>query len=169
MIELIFAFTMSGLGVHSLGADGCQPVEKVTAGTYLWLEDELLPLPDSHFISSFGSKSVGEYGSVYEIHLHALILESGLRRITIRTDDGVHDFDGFSWIPLREISDQASVRKFNHLGRSVIYAEYSDTPEFSTAIYESREYQVVVAGEKACELLLGILGGIRPQEFMSAE
>ena len=74
MTELIFAFTMIGLGVHSLGADGCQPVEKVTAGTYLWLEDELLPLPDSHFISSFGSKSVGEYGSVYEIHLHALRL-----------------------------------------------------------------------------------------------
>lgn len=170
MIRNRLAMLMLALGLISSIVFACD-LEGWTfdSGNYIWLEGELIPLPASHFIHSIGARKVGEYGNIVEMHLKTLHPNSEVGSITIRSDADIKDFDNFSWGQLREIGGRGHVRNIEIRNYSFLLVEYPGVPNGTKAIFESEEYQIVVTGKIACQVLVAMLDEKKPDNYLAGQ
>lgn len=170
MIRVLYGMFMPFLLLAATVSVACDSGEyEFEIGNYVWLGDDLLPLPTSHFIHSIGTREIGEYGRVIEMHLNALQPSADVRSIIIRKDADVRDHDGFSWEQLREIGQRGETRKVVVGNGELLLVHYPGVPDGNKAIYESAEYQIVVSGQAACQMLLSILEKKEPDDYLAGE
>lgn len=142
------------LSFFSLQVIACEKVNDIDDyGNYILLDEDLLPLPKSHYILTTGPMLNEEEFEIEEIRLAPVEISSGLSSIIIRHTE----HDNIDWSRFWNIGEDSKIERLIVEGYKIYEVMYEEFPEIRKVIYQSDYYQVVVLNEFACSVLLGIL------------